>query len=126
MNKKVEKRVQEIASLYGLASSKDQAIEMGKDKFLQVEYASCYGGYRLVMVNVQGGGYSGAFGKSSCCPRMKLSHFVAYLDGLEYGFHYANRNKAKQIIKDSQNNEDDDFWEKRKKAEEYGTMNTFH
>ena len=49
------------------------------------DFASCYGGYRLVAVNPNGGGHAGAFGKSSCCDRVSKKEFVAYLDGLVSG-----------------------------------------
>lgn len=55
------------------------------------EFASCYGGYRLVSVNPVGGGLSGAFGQSSCCPRVGKKAFLLYLRGLISGIE-AGRN----------------------------------
>lgn len=49
------------------------------------DFASCYGGYRLVAINPENGGHAGAFGKSSCCNRMQRKDFIAYLDGLLAG-----------------------------------------
>ena len=50
-----------------------------------IDFASCYGGYRLVSVNPKNGGHNGAFGESSCCPRVSKKEFIAYLDGLLAG-----------------------------------------
>lgn len=49
------------------------------------DFASFYGGYRLVAVNPENGGHSDAFGKSSCCKRVSRKEFIAYLDGLLAG-----------------------------------------
>lgn len=49
------------------------------------EFASCYGGYRLVSVNPVGGGHSGAFGQSDCCSRVPKKAFLLYLNGLISG-----------------------------------------
>ena len=51
----------------------------------RIDFASCYGGYRLVSVNPKNGGHSDAFGKSSCCARVPRKAFIAYLDGLLSG-----------------------------------------
>ena len=50
-----------------------------------IDFASCYGGYRLVSVNPKNGGHYDAFGKSSCCARVPRKAFIAYLDGLLAG-----------------------------------------
>ena len=51
----------------------------------RIDFASCYGGYRLVSVNPKNGGHSDAFGKSECCTRVSKKEFIAYLDGLLAG-----------------------------------------
>jgi len=53
------------------------------------EFASCYGGYRLVAVNPVGGGHAGAFNQSSCCARVPKKAFILYLNGLIAGINAA-------------------------------------
>lgn len=81
----LEQLVNEIGSALNLATSKDQAIELGDKKYLYLEYASVYGGYRVVMVNVIGGGHSGALGESSCCSRRRASEMYNFLSGVLTG-----------------------------------------
>jgi hypothetical protein len=56
----------------------------------RIDFASCYGGYRLVSVNPKNGGHNGAFGESSIAPRMPRKEFIAYLNGLLNGLKYNN------------------------------------
>lgn len=46
------------------------------------EFASVYGGWRLVMVGERNGAHYGAFGQSSCCERVSTREFYQYLSGL--------------------------------------------
>lgn len=50
--------VEDIALHTGDATSSAQAKEQGKESFLYLEYASVYGGYRLVRVNAMTGGHA--------------------------------------------------------------------
>lgn len=77
--KEVNKLLLEICVKGGFASNKEEAVQMGKDKYLHVEYSRVYGGYRLVNVNVINGGHSGAFGQSSCVARLPKSKMLAYM-----------------------------------------------
>jgi hypothetical protein len=56
-----------------------------KGYHLFIDYASIYGGYRLVNVKEENGAHFGAFGQSSACPRMSAKEFYAYLAGLIEG-----------------------------------------
>lgn len=58
--------LQRISELSGISTEK----KAGEKYHLYLEFASCYGGYRLVMVNNETGGQFGAFGDSSCCKRL--------------------------------------------------------
>ena len=58
--------------------------------YLAIDFASCYGGYRLVNVRKESGAHYGAFGKSSTYPRMKASEFLLYLEGIEAGLKFNN------------------------------------
>ena len=55
-----------ISKLSGISTEKKD----GEKYHLYLEFAACYGGYRLVMVNNETGGHFGAFGDSSCCDRL--------------------------------------------------------
>ena len=57
--------VNDIAELTNQATSKEEAINKGLDRFLHIDYASVYGGYRLVSVAVNGGAHHTAFIKQS-------------------------------------------------------------
>ena len=58
--------LQSISELSGISTEKKE----GEKSHLYLEFASCYGGYRLVRVNNENGGHFGAFGDSSCCERL--------------------------------------------------------
>ena len=77
--------VKDIASLLNLATSKSESIEKGFTHYIELEYNSNYGGYRLNSVNNQHGGHSGVFGESASCPRRSLKVMEAYLNGLYNG-----------------------------------------
>ena len=57
----------EISKLSGISTEKKD----GEKYHLFLDFASCYGGYRLVKVNNENGGHFGAFGDSSCCERLR-------------------------------------------------------
>ena len=56
-----------ISELSGISTEEKE----GEKYHLYLDFASCYGGYRLVMVNNENGGHFGAFGDSSCCERLR-------------------------------------------------------
>jgi hypothetical protein len=68
--KQITEELNEIAEKLNLATSKEDAIQKGLTKYLQLEFSGHYGGYRVVNVNVKGGGHSGAFGESACIDRI--------------------------------------------------------
>lgn len=80
--KEVNKLLLEICVKGDFASNKEEALSIGKDKYLQIDYSRTYGGYRLVNVNVINGGHSGAFGQSSCVARLPKSKMLAYMSEL--------------------------------------------
>jgi hypothetical protein len=96
--KQIETKLQYIAKLANLPTSRQQAIEMNQDKYLQCEYASCYGGYRLINISVESGGHFGAFGLSSTMGRLKANEFYNFLDGIEATLQYS-KNKAAEATK---------------------------
>lgn len=75
----------DIAHLLNLAITKQGAIEKGYDYYLELEYNSNYGGYRLVNVNITNGGHRGTFNESTSCPRRSLKVMTAYLEGIYNG-----------------------------------------
>lgn len=79
--KQVKLLVEQIANIKGYAISKDDALNKGLQSYIEVEYSNAYGGYRVVMVRVEGGGHFGALGESSICPRRSKSKMIAFLQG---------------------------------------------
>lgn len=77
-----------------LPMSKQQAIDEGKTQYCTFEYASNYGGYRLMMVNVEGGGHWGAFNESSMIPRVKAGEFYNKLNLMYNTLVWAKQQKA--------------------------------
>ena len=65
-----------ISELSGISTEKKE----GEKYHLYLEFASCYGGYRLVMVNNETGGEFGAFGESSCCKRLPAARMAEKLN----------------------------------------------
>ena len=57
----------EISKLSGISTEKKD----GEKYHLFLDFAACYGGYRLVKVNNETGAHLGAFGESSCCERLR-------------------------------------------------------
>lgn len=82
----------QIGTASGLPVTAEQAKESGAEKYLNLEYAACYGGYRLVRVNVSNGSHSGAFGGSSVETRLKASEMAAYLRGILSGLSFNPNN----------------------------------
>ena len=74
-----------IAKKLNLTTNKQEALSNNQLRFLELDFNSNYGGYRLVMVDVKNGGHSGAFGESSACPRKSLKEMTAYLEGILIG-----------------------------------------
>ena len=64
--KELENLLKIISELSGISTEKKD----GEKYHLYLDFASCYGGYRLVKVNNETGGHFGAFGESSCCERL--------------------------------------------------------
>lgn len=85
MKKRLELLVNRISVLSGIPT-----IDTKKegDNFLFLEYASHYGGYRLVLVNGSNGGQAGVFGESSITPRRNAKVMEAYLEGLNNGLQF--------------------------------------
>jgi hypothetical protein len=99
----IESKLQYIAKLANLPTSKQQAIEMKQDRYLHCEYASCYGGYRLINVDVESGGHFGAFGLSSTMGRLKANEFYNFLNGIESTLQYS-KNKAEEATQPTTEN----------------------
>ena len=68
-----------ISELSGISTEKKE----GEKYHLYLDFASCYGGYRLVMVNNENGGHFGAFGDSSCCERLRAGKMAEKLRTIE-------------------------------------------
>lgn len=88
----------ELGKISGLSINRDQAIERKDKAYLMVEYSSAYGGYRLVSVNVDGGGQSGAFYRSGCEARVNFKTFLLYLSSLIAGIRFAKETILPNIL----------------------------
>ena len=63
----LESLLQTISELSGISTEKKE----GEKYHLYLDFAACFGGYRLVRVENVHGGHFGAFGDSSCCERLR-------------------------------------------------------
>jgi len=77
--------VELIAKKTGLATNKEQAIKLGLDKYLYLEYNSVYGGYRLVNIQVGTGAHYGAFGGNGCEANLSASGMLIKLRAINEG-----------------------------------------
>jgi hypothetical protein len=80
----------DIAKITGEAISREQAQEKGHERFLHLENATIYGGWRLVNVGVNNGAHYGAFGGNGCEARLKYKEMVIKLEGILAGLNCLN------------------------------------
>ncbi len=92
MKKQINQLLKDISLITSKATSKEEAINKGQNRYLQIEHASHYGGYRLVNVNIETGGHSGAFGESSVVSRRSAKVMMGYLEGLLNGLQINTNN----------------------------------
>lgn len=57
-------------------------VPAGEGYHYEIEYASVYGGYRLVKVNDKNGGHSGCFGGNGCEARVNFETMVVKLNAI--------------------------------------------
>lgn len=74
-----------ITEITGEATSREQAKEKGHERYLYLQNAPSYGGWRLVNVGVNNGAHYGAFGGNGCEPRLKYKEMVIKLEGILAG-----------------------------------------
>lgn len=82
--------LEEIAQKLNKAISADQAKKMGLDKYLYLEYAAIYGGWRIVNVGINNGAHYGAFDGNGTEPRLKASEMYIKLRGILAGIEATN------------------------------------
>jgi hypothetical protein len=90
--------LESIAEITGEATNREQAKERGHERYLYIESASAYGGYRLVNVGVNNGAHYGAFGGNGIEARLKYKEMVIKLEGILAGL-----NSLRTIINKTQN-----------------------
>jgi hypothetical protein len=83
--KKLRLILKDICNALNLPYGYDDAISKNAEMYLELEYSSHYGGYRLVNVGIKNGGHYGAFGESSACSRRSLKDMTSYLEGIYNG-----------------------------------------
>lgn len=83
----------DLAGMTGQATTPEQAKVLGKSKYLFIEYAATYGGYRLVNVGIDNGAHYGAFGGNGTEGRVNAKMMELKLRSLIAGLEYARTNK---------------------------------
>lgn len=86
--KQISQLVKEVADLAGYANNRATAKERGLKSYLTFENAAVYGGYRLIMVQVESGAHYGAFQWGSTEPRVKGAIFADRLNALIVGLEF--------------------------------------
>lgn len=81
----LESLLVEIANKTGKATSRANAEAIGADRYLSLEYASAYGGWRVVNVGVKNGAHYGAFGGNGCEARLSASKMYKKLSDILAG-----------------------------------------
>ena len=90
----INDRITDIAQLTGMSTNRQDAINNGQSTYLATEYASAYGGYRLVQISVTTGATFGAFGFSDIEPRQPTYKFYNTLRGIIGGLRHATKTTA--------------------------------
>lgn len=86
--KQLNDLVKHICDLTGKANNKEMAIKNNQDKFLALENAPIYGGWRLITVGVNNGAHYGAFGGNGTEARLKASEMATKLKGIIAGLEF--------------------------------------
>ena len=87
--KQLKQSFAELAEISGYSTTLEGAKQQGQDKYLFMEYAAHYGGYRIVLVGVSNGGHYGAFGGNGCESRLSKSEMTVKIESLIYGIKHA-------------------------------------
>jgi len=87
--KTLESLLSEIANKTGKAISQEDAATLGTDRYLYLEYASVYGGWRIVNIGVSNGAHYGAFGGNGCEARVSAKRMFERLTGILDGLKMA-------------------------------------
>lgn len=77
--------IAQIATLLGLATNEQQAKEKGLTKYLYLEHAAIYGGYRVISIQVGTGRQNGALGGNGCEARLSAKEMEIKLRGIITG-----------------------------------------
>lgn len=88
-NEILKARFTELAKIANQAITRNQAIALGKDSYMEIEYNSIYGGYRLISVRVDGGYHDGIFGGNGTEGRLKAKEMEIKINSLIQGIKYA-------------------------------------
>jgi hypothetical protein len=86
--KELNDLVKQLADLTGMSNTREAAIKAGQDKYLLLENAPIYGGWRLVSIGVKNGAHYGAFGGNGCESRLKAYEMAIKLRALIAGLTY--------------------------------------
>lgn len=81
----IEQLLKRIAAHTGDALSREQAIELGKDTFLEIDHHKEYGGYRITAVKVNDGSCLPALGYSDISSRISAKAMAERLRNILKG-----------------------------------------
>ena len=91
--KLLQKLLEDIAAATDQATTPEQAKKDGKTSYLALENAACYGGYRMIAVNLQNGGHRSPLPNMSSIETRHTGKIMEiYMRGILIGLNY---NKAK-------------------------------
>lgn len=85
--------LKDICELTGLSNNKANAEAKNQTKYLALENAAIYGGWRLIQVDVKSGAHYGAFGGNGTEPRLKAAEMLTKLKGIIAGLEFAGNKK---------------------------------
>ena len=88
----LQELLKEIGILSNMPISKEEAIKKNKSKYLHIDYASQYGGYRLIAVSNKNGSHCEIFDLSDMQLRVNYKTFCIMLKCIRSGLKY-NINK---------------------------------
>jgi hypothetical protein len=102
-DKQVQTIFARLLEVSGLPGNEDEATARGLDRFLAMEYAREFGGYRLIMVKIGSYSHAGAFGGNGSEARLKASEMYtrikSLIDGIDFASSFVVREcKHEQLI----------------------------
>jgi len=86
--KQLNDLVKHICDLTNMSNNRVNAIANKQESYLALENATCYGGWRLIKINVITGAHYGAFNSNGTEPRIKAKEMEIKLRGIIAGLEF--------------------------------------